>query len=140
MTVSGPAGADVPIPEVNPVNRPYWEGAREGRLMIQRCPACDTPNFPPRLACTECFEELEWIEADGQGTVFTYGIVHRPNLPGVFGAAVPFVVAIIELAEGPYVLANVVDCDPDDVDVGAAVEVVFEPVNDELSLPQFVLA
>lgn len=139
MTVRGPAGDDVPLPEINPANRPYWEGAREERLLIQRCPDCGTPNFPPRLACTECFGTLEWIEADGRGTVFTYGVVHRPNLPGVFGDSVPFVVAVVELAEGSYVLANVVDCDPDEVEVGASVEVAFEPVNEELSLPQFVL-
>lgn len=139
MTAS-PAGDDVPLPELTPANRPYWEGAREERLMIQQCPECGTPNFPPRLACTECFADLEWIEADGRGTVFTYGVVNRPNLPDVFDQAVPFVVAVIELDEGPYMLSNVVDCDPDEVDVGAAVEAVFEPVTEEIGLPLFVLA
>lgn len=139
MTAS-PAGSDVPLPEVTPANRPYWEGAREGRLMIQRCPDCGTPNFPPRLACTECFADLEWVEAEGRGTVFTYGVVHRPNLPDVFGGAAPFVVAVVELAEGPLVLSNVVECEPAEVEVGAAVEAVFEPLDDGTGLPLFALA
>lgn len=139
MTAS-PADDAVPLPEITPANRPYWEGARDGRLMIQRCPSCDTPNFPPRLACTECFEPLEWVEASGRGTVFTYGVVHRPNLPDVFGEAAPFVVAVVELAEGPHVLSNVVGCEPGDVAVGVAVDAVFQPLTEEIGLPLFVLA
>lgn len=128
---------DWPLPDINPANRPFWEGASEGTLVIQRCPECETTCYPPRIACPRCFGDLEWFESEGRGTVFTYGIVHRPSKPQVFDQRTPFVTAGVELAEGGVILTNLLNCAPDDVEIGMEVTALFKDVSDEISIPQF---
>jgi hypothetical protein len=126
-----------PVPIVNPWARPFWDGARAGRLLIQRCQDCARHVFYPRVACPHCASErLEWVEASGKGTVYSYTVVYN-NAPSAFAADVPYVVAVIELAEGVRMLSNIVQCNLDGLRCDMPVEVTFERLNDEFTLPKF---
>lgn len=139
-----PAGAQEtaitrPLPEPTDETRPYWEAAREGRLVIQECQSCSQRQFYPRTLCVKCGStDLRWIEASGRGTIYTFTVTHRPAGPA-FEALVPYVCAIIELEEGVRMLSNVVDCDPSQLRIGHEVQVYFLRLTDEISLPVFKL-
>lgn len=130
--------ASFPAPVRTPVNEPFWAGVDAGELRLQHCPDCGLVNFPPRSRCPDCFAELEWRAASGEGTVYSFGVVHRPNQPAAFEHRLPIVLAVVELAEGPRLVSNVL-ADPDDVAVGADVRVVFEAVATDVVLPLFEL-
>jgi hypothetical protein len=127
-----------PIPPTSELTAPYWEAARRGELVVQRCGACDERPFPPRARCPRCgADSLAFAPVSGRGTVYSYTVAQRAPHP-VFSGQLPLVVAIVELAEGPRLFTNVVGCDPASVTVGMAVEVAFEPIDDsELVLPVF---
>ena len=127
-----------PIPPTSELTAPYWDAARRGELVVQRCEACEARPFPPRARCPRCgADALAWAPVSGRGTVYSFTVAHRPPHP-VFAGQLPLVVAIVELAEGPRLVTNVVACDPAEVTVGMAVEVTFEPIDDsEISLPVF---
>lgn len=130
---------DMPRPQVEPLTEPFWAAAREGRLVIQRCTACGTFRHLPHVLCAVCqSRDVEWVESAGRGTVFTYTIVTHPVHPAVVDA-VPYDVVIVELDDcgGVLVPGNVVDCPPDEIRAGMAVEVVFDPVTDAISIPRF---
>ena len=126
-----------PVPVPDNVTAPFWEAAKQGRLLIQHCPGCGARQFYPQSSCRECLsEELEWMEATGKGTIYSYTVVHRaPNRP--FEPDVPYTVALVDLDEGCRMLSNVVDVNPEDVRVGMPVEVLFEEITPEISLPKF---
>ena len=125
----------IPLPRPTALSRPHWDGCRKGVLRVQHCRACGAHIFIPQPICTQCQgDDLEWIESSGLGTVYSYTIVHRPPRPDF---EVPYVVAIIELAEGWYMLSNLVDCAVQDVEVGMAVSVAFQPMSEEITLPMF---
>lgn len=126
-----------PLPEINPTNRPFWQGARDGKLVVQQCTSCESVVYPPRIACPHCFADVEWIESEGTGKVFTYGVVHRPSKPQVFDQRAPLITAVIELTEGGKILTNLVECDPEDVQIGMEVRVLFEEIAEQISIPQF---
>jgi len=126
-----------PVPIVNPWARPFWDATRENRLCIQRCKDCNSHVFYPRIACPHCFSDgLEWVEASGKGTLYTFTVVES-NAPSAFIQDMPYVVAIVKLAEGVQILSNVVDCDPNELRCDMPVEVTFEKLNDEFTLPKF---
>ena len=126
---------DLPTPDDD--TRAFWDAAREGRLLIKRCRACGRAHYYPRTFCPYCWSaDVEWEEAGGGGTVYTYSVVHQNDLPP-FNERVPYVAAIVDLDEGPRVTTNVVDCDPESVEVGMAVEVTFREVDEEFSIPVF---
>lgn len=126
-----------PAPVVNPWARPFWDGAREGRLLIQRCENCRKHVFYPRVACPYCgSDRLAWVAATGKGTVYSYTVVYN-NAPTAFIPDVPYVVAVIELAEGVRMLSNVVQCELGALRCDMPVEVTFERLNDEFTLPKF---
>lgn len=127
-----------PVPVVNPWVKPFWDAAREGKLIFQRCKKCGANIFYPRIACTNCFsDELEWVESCGKGTVYTYTVVES-NCPSAFVGDLPFVIAVVKLAEpGVQMLTNIVDCDPAAVRCDMPVEVVFEPLDENFTLPKF---
>jgi uncharacterized OB-fold protein len=128
---------DKPIPPVDPWAEPFWAGTRERRLMIQKCTSCKKPIFYPRLSCPSCFSErLEWVEASGRGTIYSYTLV-RNNPPSRFLEDLPFVIAIVELEEGVRMMTNIVDCDLEVVRCEMPVEVTFERLTDEITLPKF---
>ncbi len=128
-----------PIPIPQPESDRYWEGTRRGEIWLRKCLDCDQAYFYPRDICPECFSRnTDWIHASGKGTVFTYAIVHRPPHPG-FMADAPYITAIVELEEGVKIPTNLVgiDPEPENIKIGMPVSVVFEKVNDEISLPKF---
>jgi len=132
----------MPRPSVNDDTRPFFEAAREHRLVVQRCLACGVHRHPPRPMCPHCASfDAEFDEVSGRGTLFTYSVVHQPFHPAMRDV-VPYVVAVIELEEtgGTRLTSNLVDAPLDGLRAGLAVEVVFEEMSPELTLPRFVLA
>jgi uncharacterized OB-fold protein len=128
---------DKPLPAANEDTAPYWEAARGGELRVQRCLDCRHLRFPPTLLCPRCLgERAEWERLSGRGTVFSFIVIHRPQHPAFFADA-PYNVAIVELAEGVRTHTNIVGCANDEIRIGMPVEVVFERVNDEVTLPKF---
>ncbi len=126
-----------PVPVVNPWARPFWDAAREEKLVYQKCKNCNTNIFYPRIACPKCFsEDIEWVEASGRGTIYSCTVVEN-NPPSAFINDVPYVVAVIKLEEGVQLLSNIVGCDPYEVTCDMPVQVVFEKLNDEFTLPKF---
>jgi len=126
-----------PAPIVNPWARPFWDGANDARLMIQYCDDCHKHVFYPRVACPHCFSErLSWVQASGRGTVYSYTVVYN-NAPSAFAPDVPYVVAVIQLAEGVRMLSNIVQCDLDGLRCDMPVEVTFERLNADFTLPKF---
>ena len=131
---------DKPMPGINEDSAPYWEGTRAGELRGQRCVDCGHLRFPPAIVCPKCLsEDARWHRLSGRGTIYTFIIVHRPQHPAFFADA-PYNVAIVELEEGLRMHTNIVECSNDELRVGMPVEVVFERINDEVTLPKFRLA
>jgi uncharacterized OB-fold protein len=125
------------LPRPTPETVFWWEGCRENRLLLQYCSACESHQFYPRLACCGCQStELEWVEASGIGSVETFTICRVP-VAEAYAGDLPYVVAIVRLAEGPAMMSNIIGCDVEAVSTGMPVEVVFEVRNEEITLPQF---
>jgi len=126
---------DLPTPEHD--TQPYWDAARDGRLLIRRCRACGAAGFYPRPFCVQCWsEDVVWEEASGRATLYTYSVVHQNDLPP-FQSWLPYVAAIVELEEGPRLMTNIVDCAFDQLAVGMALEVTFRPHSDTITAPVF---
>jgi len=126
-----------PLPVVNPWALPFWEGARDEKLVIQKCRDCGKFVFYPRIVCPHCFSQaLEWEQVSGRGTVYSYTVVEN-NAPSYFQDEMPYVVALVRLAEGVQMMSNIVGCDPYSVRCDMPVEVVFEKVNEAFTLPKF---
>jgi uncharacterized OB-fold protein len=126
-----------PLPPVTNLNRPYWDGLRDGVLRMQRCASCSLVRYPPAPVCPRCWsEEHEWAELSGRGTVSSWVVFHQAYLRG-YEDEVPFNVAEVTLEEGPRLITNLVDVDLDDIRAGMPVEVVFDPVTDEVTLAKF---
>jgi uncharacterized OB-fold protein len=129
--------AMIPVPVPNADNQGFWDGCHRGELRLQRCLKCGAWRHHPRPLCPACRSfEYEWALASGRGVVHTFTIVHRPTLPA-FEAQLPYNVIVVRLEEGPFMVSNLVDCSPDDLRIGQPVEVVFEPLDDAISLPKF---
>lgn len=116
----------------------FWEGARRGELLIQRCTACRTLRHPPGPGCPTC-GSLDWdtVPSTGRGVVHSFAVHHYPPVPGF---DYPLVIGLIDLEEGTRLISNIVGIDPADIQIGMSVEVCFESFGDELVLPQFRLA
>jgi uncharacterized OB-fold protein len=129
-----------PLPEVSdPITEEFFEGCARGELLVQRCAdaACGHRQFFPRWCCTRCGGAVEWMVGSGRGTVHTYTII-RQNHAEPFRSELPFVVAMIELEEGPRMMSNVTDIDPETVTIGMPVEVHFAASDDgSVTLPFF---
>jgi uncharacterized OB-fold protein len=132
--------ADRPLPQpMTPEARPYWEGLRRRRLMLPRCGDCAHTFFYPRAVCPRCASRtITWIEATGRGRLHAFGIAHQ-SFNRAFKVRPPYVLAMVELEEGPRMLSNLVNvrADPTVVRCDMPVEVVFEAVSDEVTLPLF---
>lgn len=126
-----------PLPHPTEVTRPFWDAAKRHELHVQRCAACGTHVFYPREACAACLStDLNWVRVSGRGTLYSYTIAEAPRHPG-FADEAPYVIAIVELAEGPRITTNIVGCPPGDVTIGMPVTAAFEDVNDEIALVKF---
>ncbi|WP_329218936.1 OB-fold domain-containing protein [Streptomyces sp. NBC_01485] len=124
-----------PRPVVNRDNAGFWEGVRHHRLLIQRCTACDTLRFPWLPGCNAC-GSAEWdtVEAGGEGTVFSYVVMHHPPFPAFDP---PYAIGLVELAEGVRIVSNMVGVPYDKVRIGMPVRLEFHCYDDELTLPVF---
>jgi len=133
-----PAGA-LPPPAITDDARPFWEACRRHQLTVQRCTGCGAFRHLPSPVCWRCrgFAH-EWMVVSGRGTVFSYAIVHRAFLPEL-APAVPYNVVVVALDDAPGVrlVSNLVDADPSELRIGLAVEVCFEEMSDEITLPRF---
>jgi len=126
-----------PLPSPTDLSRPFWDGARAHKLVLQRCRECRTYRFTPQILCRECYsEDYDWEQVSGRGTVWSWSTIYRPQSPA-FAEDVPYIEAIVELEEGPKMLTNVVGVSPDGIYIGQPVEVHFEDATDEISLPKF---
>lgn len=125
-----------PLPVIEAPALEYWEGARRGELIIQRCGNCGYWVHPPLWSCPQCQSTpLVPTKASGEGTIYGFSVMHL-DVPGFTS---PFGVAVIELAEQPglITIGNVVDLAPDEYRVGTPVTVTFEGMTDEITLPQW---
>jgi uncharacterized OB-fold protein len=126
-----------PLPLVDEENRWFWEACARHELVLQRCGQCGELRFYPRALCPLCLSsKTEYVRASGRGTVYTFTVTHQNQAPG-FRDELPYVMAYVELAEGPRLLTNVVGVAPDEVKIGMPVQVVFEDVDEELAIPKF---
>ena len=126
---------DYPLPDLDdPVMRPFWDGAREGKLMLQREGATGRMHWPPKPLYWKGGGRLEWFQASGRGRVFTYVVAHEPFLPA-FKHLLPLVLVVVETAEGPRLVGYMVNCRPEDVTFDLPVRVVFRPLTEEVTLP-----
>jgi uncharacterized OB-fold protein len=127
-------------PEIDWESRAYWEGAGRGELVLQRCRACQIVQHRPRGFCVSCLsDDIEHFVASGRGEVYTYSIV-RQNQTRRFRDALPYVVAYVQLEEGPQLLTNIVSCDPESVSIGMPVRADFVSTEGGLGVPRFVPA
>jgi uncharacterized OB-fold protein len=113
--------ANRPLPSSAPDSQEYWDGLNRGELRIQYCEACDRHQFYPRFICTQCAGAVQWITAAGRGFVYSYTTVYQNRMPP-FDALVPYVIALVQLDEGPRMLTNITDCPVGDVKIGMPVE------------------
>ncbi len=126
-----------PLPVIQPYSQGFWDGAKQHKLMVQHCNDCGANIFYPRRDCPECWSQnLGWIEASGRATVYTYSVTLE-GVEEMFREDLPIILAWIDLPEGIRMHTNLVECDPEEVEIGMEVEVVFRDVTDEITLPYF---
>jgi uncharacterized OB-fold protein len=124
------------LPTPDAETQPYWDATREHRLLIKRCGACGRPHWYPRPFCPHCWsEDVAWEEASGLGTLYTWSVVRRNDLPP-FGERVPYITAVVDLDEGPRMLSNLVGVDEAEVRIGMRLEVRWQADGDDV-LPVF---
>ena len=125
-----------PLPAVDPGTAPYWNALNEGRLLLKSCRACGKAHFYPREICPHCRSvNLEWVEARGTGEIYSFTVAHRPAGPA-FAQDAPYVIAIVELAEGPRMMTWILDA-PEAVAIGRKVRLRPRNVSEEITLPMF---
>ena len=124
----------IPSPAVNAENKPFFDAAVRGRLLIKKFISCGEVHHYPRAICPYCFSDrTEWMEAKGSGTIYTCSVLRR-GVPG------PYCIAYVTLEEGVSMLTNIVDCDLDAVRIGQKVKVVFKPSESGAPVPMFTPA
>lgn len=130
-------GGDKPRPALRGEERPFFAAAAEGRLVIQRCPVCGRSVFYPRTLCPHCHQGTPaWTDASGRATLYSFSVLYRAGHPG-FEPDVPYVVAIVELEEGVRLMANLVNVEPEAIELGMPLAVTFERRSDDFVVPQF---
>jgi uncharacterized OB-fold protein len=135
--VTSPAKKRFDLPTVEAETKPYWDAAKDGKLLIRRCSDCGTPHSYPRPFCPRCWSEnVPWEEASGRATLYTFSTVFMNDLPP-FNQRLPYVAAVVDLDEGPRMMTEIVDADAADLMLGMALEVTFRPLDDDLTAPYF---
>jgi uncharacterized OB-fold protein len=131
------AGALLPLPEPSLETQPFWAAVQERKLQMPRCDACGVVSFPPTVACKACgAQTFTWTELSGAGTVYSFVVYHRVYHPA-YADKVPYVVAVIDLAEGPRIISNVVDVPIDEVACDMPVRVLYAEQRDGYLIPKF---
>ncbi len=127
-----------PLPRLDTLNKPFWEAARQKRLVLQYCSECGDTRFPPAPVCPQCLSlEQNWKDASGRGTLQSWVEFHRAYWDG-YRDDLPYQVCLVQLEEGPLLVSNLVG-DPSKARLGAPVHVVFDAVTDAFTLPKFAL-
>ncbi len=117
--------------------RPFWEGCARHELVLQRCRGCGVVQHRPRALCVSCLsDEIEYFRASGRGSVYSFTVTQQNQAPA-FRSALPYVLAYVELEEGPRLLTNVSGCEPDAVRIGMPVVVEFVDTEGEGAVPRF---
>lgn len=127
-----------PIPQATPETAEFWEGASRGELRIQRCQSCGQAYFFPRPFCPNCSsKDVQWFTATGKGKLYSYVINYRAAYG--FDDITPYVIAVVQLDEGPRMMTNIVGVEPtpENLPIDMAVEVVWEKLDDQITLPLF---
>lgn len=131
---------DKPLPIVDPDTEPFWHAAREHKLLVKRCAECGQAHFYPRELCPHCHSDaVSWLEAKGSGEIYSFTVARRGAGPA-FQSDAPYVVAVVQLDEGCRMMTNIVGTPPDEVRIGQRVEVSYEEVTADITLPKFRLA
>jgi hypothetical protein len=128
-----------PLPAVDDLTRPFWEAAQQHQLVVQRCRACGYFNHPPRLVCDTCqSQQLAFEPVSGKGSIYSFSVMHQQNIAG-FEEQVPYLNILVELDEQPrlFMVANLPGSERESIKIGRRVEVYFEKIDEEISLPQF---
>ena len=129
--------AELVLPTLDDVNRPFWDGCREGVLKLQRCTRCGHLRYPIAAICPRCMSDgVAWDQLSGRGAVFSFAVFHHAY-NDAWRDRIPYNVALVELEEGPTVISNIVRVDPEGLRVGLPVAAVFEPLTGELSVLRF---
>jgi uncharacterized protein len=129
-----------PLPVIDPLSRPFWDLARQGKLAVQACRGCGDRHFPPGPVCPRCLSgDQEWQAVSGKGSLLSWVTFHRAYWDG-FAPDLPYDVCLVQLDEGPLLVSNLVGAAGREVQVGARLAVVFEQATDEITLPKFTLA
>ena len=127
-----------PVPDVTPETEPFWTAAAEGKLRLGHCPECGLTFFYPRAHCPDCLAEAETVPSSGAGRIYSYSLPNQVS--GWPEEHLPLVVAYVALEEGPRLVTNIVDCEPEEVRIGREVKVDFVPVEeDDIAIPVFRL-
>ena len=123
----------IPAPPMNPEVQPFFDAAKQGKLLVKRCAACNEFHHYPRAICPFCgSDRTEWKEASGRGVIYSWSVLRRANPP--------YALAYVTLAEGPTMMTNIVDCDLDKIRIGQNVKVVFKPTDGGPPVPTFTIA
>lgn len=121
-----------PAPAATPESAPFWNAAKDGKLLLRACNSCKQSHYYPRSICPNCFSsDTDWQQASGKGHIYSFSVMRK--------AEVPYAIAYVALEEGPVMMSNIVECEEDAVKIGAAVEVVFQPTTGDIPLPMFRL-
>lgn len=134
MRTPAESGLPCPVPVVESDTEAYWRAAAEGCLLLSQCTHCDAFVWVPRVVCPHDLAPTRWVPASGLGVVYSHTVVHRGE--GAYAKIAPFVLAYVELDEGPRVMTNIVGCPPDHVRIGQQVRVVFDQA-DDVGIPRF---
>jgi uncharacterized protein len=134
------SNALLPLPEPSIETEQFWAAVQDRRLVMPKCDACGTVNFPPRVACEICTKtHFTWTEMSGHGKVYSFTVYHRVYHPA-FKEKVPYVVAVVELAEGPRIISNIVGLPISEVTCDMPVTVLYDEVRDGYLIPKFTRA
>jgi uncharacterized OB-fold protein len=126
-----------PLPTIEPVTRGFWDLANRGRLSVQRCDDCGDRHYPGSPVCPRCLSKAQfWEPVTGRATLLSWVRFHRAYWDG-FASDIPYVVLLVQLAEGPVMISNLVGAKAEDVPIGAPMEVVFERASEQINLPKF---
>lgn len=125
-----------PAPVVTPTTKAFWDATAEGRFILQKCDSCSCIQWFPRNYCADCSaNSFTTFDCSGKGVVYSYTIIRK--VANAYKGATPFVVAYVELEEGPRIMTNIVECEPDEVAVGMNVEMVFHDTGEGNALYRF---
>jgi uncharacterized OB-fold protein len=126
-----------PLPKPNADTKPFWDGCRNHQLTFQKCKDCGHVRWPASIICPKCYsQETQWIVAGGKGKIFSFVVYHQPFHPA-FKEALPYVVAVVELEEGPHILSNIVECIHHQLKCDMAVKISWQDVTEGICLPVF---